>query len=174
MIIPGFDKYDITEDGVVTKIDTGKILKPYVYASHKGTKYMHVSLVDPNSGLTGTYSVIRLLAITYLAPRPPHHVACAKDGNNLNAVLSNVEWRDRAVVARMSSNPNRKKRRSMHCNEETKAMVLGALKSLDKCITASELAIVLEVPYSTARYSILELLKENKVKKTTKGYEVVK
>ena len=175
MIIPGFDNYDITEDGVVTKVDTGKVLNRYLHTLPSGKQYYHVSLVRSGYGEVAVpYNVLRLLALTYLPPRPASDVACAKDGNNLNTVVSNVEWRDRSKVSRESASPVRSKRKSMHCNEVSKATLLFAMEALDEPLTMTELAIALEVPYSTIRYSMAALIKENKVKKTIRGYEVVK
>lgn len=175
MIIPGFNNYDITEDGIVTRVDTGKVLKRYLYTLPSGKQYYHVSLIrDDYNEVAVPHSIMRLLALTYLPPRPANYVACAKDGNNLNTVVSNVEWRDRADVSRVHMKVDRKKRTSMHCNEETKATLLFAMKALDEPLTMTELAVTLEVPYSTIRYSMAALIKEHKVKKTIRGYEVIK
>ena len=51
MIIPGFENYDISEDGIVTKVDTGKVLRRFLYTLPSGKQYYHVSLMkDKRTG----------------------------------------------------------------------------------------------------------------------------
>lgn len=175
MIIPGYSKYDITEDGVVTRVDSGKVLRPYVNTLFNGKKYLHVSLRPDDSSIATPCNIIRLLALTYLTPPPDNtYVACAIDGDATNTVVSNVVWRDRSSLAKRNHRPNRKKRQSTHCTEETKEMLLTAMKALDEILTMTALANILEVPYSTVRYSMKALISDGKVKKTTRGFGVVK
>ena len=173
MNIPGYDKYDITEDGVVTRIDSGRVLRPYINVLPNGKKYRHVSLISNDSDIAVPHNVMRLLAITYLPPRPKNYIACAKDGNSLNTVVTNVEWCDRASVARKYNNPNRKKRTSSHCTIETTERLREAMLALDETMSMTTLANILEVPYSTVRYSMQALIKGGKAKNTTRGYEVI-
>lgn len=173
MIIPGFEKYDIAENGVVTNIKTGKAVKPYICTTDSGKQYLHVSLSSKDFSTAAPHNVLRLLAITYLQPVPKHGIAVAKDGNNLNAVLSNVEWRDRAYQARVSRRPDMKHKTSKHCTPETKQRLYDAMKALEEPLRMSELARILEVPYSTVRYSMKALIADDKVKMTEYGYEVI-
>lgn len=173
MIIPGYSRYDISEDGIITEIKTGRTV-PQRICTTKGKKYMRVSLVDDdNSGRTP--NVIRLLALAYLKMPDEYAVASAKDGNNLNTVVDNVEWLTRSEAMQKAWSVgavNRRPRESYCCTEASKQLIYDTLLAYDAPVTMMELSSELQVPYSVVRYSIAALIRNNSVRKTENGYEV--
>ena len=174
MTIPGFSAYDITEDGVVTYLETGMIMQPRKTCSSKYYDYMRVYLIG-DDGRQHACNMLRLLALAFLDKPDVPCMARAKDGDNTNAVLSNVEWVPYSYTAQLNwrngKYDNRKPKKNTCCSEESMALVLNTLEQLDKPITVAEISRLLEVPYSTARYTITALLKHGKIKNIYKrGY----
>lgn len=167
MVIPGFTSYDIKENGEVTKVATGEVVKPYNVNSNSFYKYVRVSLVG-DDGKRHSCNVIRLLAITYLGTPEEACLARAIDGNPLNAVLSNVTWEPYSRITKKSwdngAYAKRKRKANNCCNEASIEMVLNALEQLSDPVTNAELSELLGVPYSTARYTTKYLLCIGKVK----------
>lgn len=175
MIIPGFSNYDITTDGVVTHVATGKVIKPHIIKV-RGNVYKRVSIVD-NSGHIRAHSILALLALTYLG-KPLHNgIVRAKDGDNLNTVLDNVVCTMQAEIAReLWRTGSLKDRRCRdHCfDEDSIEMVYNAMLAYDRPVRMTELSNDLDVAYATVRYSVETLRKRNKVRKTAGGFEVIR
>ena len=173
MIIPGFSRYDISEDGIITEVRTGRVI-PQRICTTRGKRYKRASLnADDNSSMTP--NVLRLLALAYLKMPDASAVASAKDGNNLNTVVDNVEWLSRSEAMEKAWSVGAIKRRpreSYCCTEESKQLIYDTLLAYDKPVTMMELSSELQVPYSVVRYSMAALLRNNSVRKTIDGYEV--
>lgn len=176
MVIPGYSAYDITEDGVVTVIATGKVLKHRLTCVSGYYRYVNVTLIS-DEGKRQVCNVIRLLALTYLKKPEDLCVARAKDGDNTNAVLSNVEWvpytEGSKQVWRRGQMANRKPRQSS-VTEEFIALLYDTLCLFDEPVSMTVLSHELDVPYSTVRYSMYALIKRNKARKLITGYEVIR
>lgn len=176
MIIPGFSDYDIAEDGTVTCISTGRVITPYIATNHGYNKYKRVNLIS-DSGLHRSCGIIRLLALTYLEKPHENARAVAIDNDQTNAVLSNAKWEIPAyIVQRLwkEQRINRRPRKSICNTEASRTMVFDTLMQYDEPVTMLVLSDVLQVPYSVVRYSIKALIREGKVRKTSRGYEVIK
>lgn len=176
MIIPGFSAYDITEDGVVTYIDTGRVMRPRKTRSNEHYDYIRVSLIG-DDGKQHACNLLRLLALAFIDKPDVPCVARAKDGNNLNVTLSNVEWVPYAYSTRCAWDSgkyaNRKPKKSTCCTAESMEMVLNALEQLAEPTSTAELSRVLDVPYSVVRYTIMALVKHGKVKHVyRRGYVI--
>lgn len=169
MKIPSFPQYDITEDGIVTSIRTGKVIKAH---NSKG-RYI-VTLVGKDYKYHTT-SVLYLLAETFIGPRPSkYHVATVKDGNKLNVTVDNVTWRKRSEVNREAYNSGQRRRPTRSYDESSIALVLNALEQYDEPVCMTELSTVLQVPYATVRYSMLKLIETGRARKLERGYEVIR
>lgn len=171
MIIPGYSKYDITEDGIVTVASTGKVLAQNIKATSTGYTYKRVTIVD-DSGYKKQVSVIKLLAIAFLGIPDCPSYARTKDGDNTNAVLSNVLWvpcggYDRGCAMRA---PRRKK--PICYDENSIALVYDTLKELDRPVYVAALSRLLELPYSTVRYSVYALIERGYARRTSQGVVV--
>ena len=176
MTIPGFSNYDITEDGIVTDLATGKEIIATASTVKGGHTYLRVTLVD-DAGNRRMHSVLRLLALAFLEKPDDTAYAAAIDGNNLNAVLSNVKWRTRKeLVADLWKRGliHRRPRKASCCTDESTEMLYDALCAYDKPVTMVELSSQLCVQYSVIRYSMQRLLDAKKARKTIDGYEVIK
>ena len=167
MIIPGFSAYDITEDGVVTHVASGKIIQHYVNTSNGFYKYAKVG-IRGDDGKQHTCNVLRLLAITFLEVPEVPCVVRAKDGDNLNTTLQNVEWASYSAgptnAWKNGSYSNRKPKKRKCCTKESIAYVLNTLEQLTYPVTTAEISRMLDIPYSTARYTIMALVESGKVK----------
>lgn len=175
MIIPGFNKYNIETDGVVTNVTTGRVIKPVV-VTVKNHKYCQIALRD-NDGNVCRHNVLALLALAYL-DKPLHDgVVTAKDGNNLNTTLDNVAYTTRSEVVKRAwqSGGLKNRRKRGRCYDDSSiAMVYEALQAYDTPVHMTTLSNDLAVPYATIRYSIQELCYAGKVHKTDSGFEVIK
>lgn len=174
MIIPGFSKYNIEADGVVTKVSTGVVVEPHIVRSGSSC-YARVSLRS-DDGHVRVYNVLTILALAYLG-KPIHEgIVIAKDGNNLNATLDNVVVTTKSEIAtrswRNGSMANRRKRERCY-NESSIEMVYDAMQAYGRPVTMAELSCDLQVPYNTVRYSMMALCKRLKVRKTEEGFEVI-
>lgn len=167
MIIPEFSAYDITEDGVVTHVESGRIMRLYKSYSSKYYPYIRVCLVG-DDGKRHTCNVLRLLALAFLDKPDVPCVARALDGNSLNITLSNVAWFPYAEST-MSAWKNgryagRKPKKSACCTSESMELVLNTLEQLEEPISVVNLSNMLEIPYSTARYTLSTLAQHGKIK----------
>ena len=174
MIIPGFSKYDITEDGVVTEIEVNRIVEPSI-VDIKTNVYKRVCLKS-DDGKVRMHSVLGLLALTYIGKAPYNHVATAIDGDNLNTHVSNVHYIPRSSVVKgawdAGKMDGRAKRKRCY-GPFSVEMLYDAMQAYDGPVTMATLSADLQVTYSTIRYSMLELVESKKVRKTTKGFEVI-
>lgn len=168
MIIPGFSAYDISEDGVVTHVASGKVIK-YSKAQSKSGYYTYVRVnIKGDDGKQHTCNVLRLLALTFLGAPSQPCVARAKDGDNTNITLENVEW---STYADGPANAwqdgkysKRTPRKRKCCTKDSMSFVLTTLEQLDYPVSTIEVSRMLDLPYSVARYTLIELLDEGKVK----------
>lgn len=174
MTIPGFSNYTIETNGEVTNIATGKPVKPRIVRV-KNSKYMQVTLRN-DCGYTRVYNVMAILALAYLG-KPLHEgVVIAKDGNNLNTTLDNVVCTTQSNLTKQAWQNgalNNRHRRERCYNDDSTIMVYEAMQAYAYPVTMTTLSSDLQVPYATVRYSMTELLKERKVRKTKNGFEVI-
>lgn len=93
--IQGFEEqYTVSENGDVTRIETGRVLKPTI---NKQNGYLCVSLWKDNIGKTCT--VHRLVALAYI-PNPDNKPEVNhKDSERLNPCAYNLEWSTRSENA---------------------------------------------------------------------------
>ena len=175
MIIPGFSNYNITEDGVVTNILTGNIVKSRIVTANNLNRYVNVSLVD-NCGKRRTHNVLKLLALTYLEKPEEHCMARAKDGDNTHVSLCNVEWVPYAESTRKAwargKMSDRQPRKSC-VTEDSIALLYDTMQLLSTPVTMYALSRELDLPYSTVRYSMYALIKQGKAVKHEKGFELI-
>lgn len=175
MIIPGFSDYDITPDGVVTRVSTNETIKHHIVTC-RNSKYARVSL-QGTDGVSIAYNVLALLAWTYLGKPPNKGFVMAKDGNNLNTVVDNVAYTTYAIAAAQqwkSGKMNNRRKRARSYDEDSITMVYEALLAYDTPVAMTELSYDLQVSYTTVRYSMVELRKRGKVRKTKEGFEVIR
>lgn len=175
MIIPGFSDYDITEDGVVTKISNGKEIKQSVVAIRQAKENYKRVCLKSDKGDIRMHNVLALLAIAYLG-ESNGRVARAIDGNNLNTTLSNVEWISRSDLQAESwqrGAATRKPRKRCY-DEDSINMVYDAMSAYDMPVRMADLSADLQVPYTVVRYSMQALRDQGKVRKTSLGFEVIK
>lgn len=175
MIIPGFNKYSIDANGIVTCVATGQPVKVYV-ATVKNRQYAHVKITG-DDGHVRVCNVLTLMAIAYLG-KPLHKcLVRAKDGNNLNTRLDNVVCTTRSEVTKLSwqngSMSDRRQRERCY-DDASITMVYEAMQAYDVPVSMSELSSALQVPYGTIRYSMRELRNSGKVCKTKQGFEVIR
>lgn len=169
MKIPDFPQYDISEDGVVTRISTGRPVKARLNYGR-----LLITLID-RSYKHRTVTLMSIMAETYLGPKPgPDYVASTKDGNRLHITADNVIWRTRSAISKEFYNPEQGRRPVRSYNQDSVDLVLNTLEQCDYPVRMSELSYVLQVPYSTIRYSMLKLLDAGLARKTDFGYEVIK
>ena len=176
MIIPGFSRYDITEDGIVTNVKNGRVLKHRIQTLNGKHKYAMVCLTLDN-GEQRSYSVLRLLAMTYLEMPSKHARAVAKDKDYTNTKLSNVEWLEPSTVAKCLWDDGkivRKPRTTKCCSEESCTMLYETLQLHNEPVSMTYLSDLLQVPYSVVRYSMQALIWSGKAHKTKHGFEVIR
>lgn len=84
--IPGFENYVISENGTVTNLNTGRVLKP----SLNENGYLYVALWKENKQRSQTLH--RLVATAYL-PNPLYKpIVNHKDADRTNPHKDNLEW----------------------------------------------------------------------------------
>lgn len=175
MIIPGFTNYDISEAGVVTHLPSGRIIKCRSSRVKGFYTYLTVSLIDDN-GIRHICSVLRLLALAYIEKPDEPCMARAKDGNNANIALSNIEWAPYHEVTKRNWERGKmagRKPRKSSVTEEFISLLYDTLCLYDTPTTLTELSNVLEVPYSLVRYSMIALITRGKAVKHKKGFEAI-
>lgn len=174
MVIPGFSKYDITKQGVVTHVDTGIEVKRYRTTSSRGYHYIRVGLIG-DDGKRHTCNVLRLLALTYLDQPDVQCTARAKDGDNLNVSLNNVEWVPYAQSTKDAWNSGRlgkRKPRKITCTEELISDVLNVIQQKGP-VSAATISYELDVPYTRVRYATYTLKQRGLIKRSKEGLELV-
>lgn len=172
MIIPGFSKYDITEDGIVTEAATGRVLTQHTKTIKSEYVYKRVAIVD-DAGCKKQISVIKLMAITYLGIPQQPSVARAKDGDASNTVLANVEWVPCGSYSYWINVPPSRRKRKACYDSASIELVYDTLKELGEPISVSALSRLLDVPYSTVRYSVYALIEHERAKRTSCGVEAL-
>ena len=174
MVIPGYSRYDITEDGVVTEIATGKEIK-----RHDGDwRYIWVSVIPDGDRVRRQTNLHVLLALTFLGPRPDGHVVRFLDHNPRNITLSNIKWATRGEVRNNASNVdangsivgNRVPKANKACSPENTQLIYETLEILDRPVSMLELSDMLQLPYSAVRYSMYALMAMGKAAATKGGY----
>lgn len=176
MIIPGFPDYDITEAGAVSRISTGKVVEPVVTHLSGSRQYLRVCLLGTD-GIYRMHNVMKLLALAYLEKPEGATIVVAKDRNNLNIALDNIEWTTHGKVVKAAWDEGRisdRRPRPSSCNEDSIEMLHNTMLLLDGPTTMTELSYMLQVPYSVVRYSMAALRERKLVRKTEKGFEVVR
>lgn len=169
MKIPSFPLYDVSEDGVVTHIDSGRTMKP-----HMSNGRQLITLMGPDRKYHGV-TLLSVLAEAFVGPRPnKHYVAVAKDGDKMHATADNVVWRTRHDIGQEAYNRTQRHREATCFNKDSIDMVLNTLEQFDRPAPMTELSYLLQVPYVTVRYSILRLIEAGKVQKLDSGYEVIR
>lgn len=175
MVIPGYSNYDITEDGVVTHLPTGRVLKQRKARVYGYYEYINVTLIS-DAGKRQMCNVMRLLALAYLEKPEELCTARPKDGDNTNTVLSNVEWVPYTEASKQAWRRGKmadRKPRQSSVTEDFISLLYDTMLLYDEPVAMTTLSRELEVPYSTVRYSMYALIKRNKVRKLDAGYEVI-
>ena len=86
--VPGYSDYAVTTDGRLISYKKGK---ETIIEGYSGSGYCNVNLSN-SKGVTKSFQLHRLVAITFLNNPKKHPIVNHKDGNKLNNVLSNLEW----------------------------------------------------------------------------------
>ena len=175
MVIPGYSAYDITEDGVVTHIATGNVIKHRIATVQKYYKYDQVTLIS-DEGKRQMCNVLRLLAMAYLDKPEDLCTARAKDGDNTNAVLSNVEWVPYIEASKQAwrrGKMHKRKPRQSSVTEDSINLLYDTLLLFNNPIPMTTLSRELELPYSTVRYSMYALIKQGRARKCEEGFEAI-
>lgn len=174
MRIPGYSAYDITEDGVVTEIATGKEIE-----KHEGSyRYIWVSVIEDGYTVKRQTNLHVLMALAFLGPRPEGRVVRFLDNNPRNVHPSNLRWATRTEVRNNAPNVDangsivvsRIPKQNKSCSPETTRLVYDTLQILDRPITMLDLANMLQVPYAHVRYSMYALMAMGKVGAVRGGY----
>jgi hypothetical protein len=84
--IPGYENYEISENGEIYSVKLKRLLKPFVYGN-----YYRINLQDENKKIK-KLRVHRLVAKTFIPNLKNYPVVNHKDGNGLNNNISNLEW----------------------------------------------------------------------------------
>ena len=164
MIIPGFSSYDIDENGVITNIQTGAVLK-----NNTSLKYVTIRITDDN-GRRCTRTVHSLVADAFGVKAGPTDVIAFKDGDTRNVALSNLESISRSDLAKRNYNKSQKKRPNKCNTPDSRELIVDAMSVMDRPVTMCYLAGVLCVPYSTVRYSLKQLIEDGVVEQLPRGY----
>lgn len=168
MRIPGFSIYDVTENGDVTNVCTGEKV-----AKHVGTyKYIWVYVVPDGEVKPRQVNLHTLVALAFHGPRPDGFIVKFEDGNPHNVTASNLSWVKRGSLARKTS-AVRTPRANRSCTPESVQLVYDAMVTLGKPVTMLELSCMLEVPYTTVRYSMYGLMALGKAQPAEGGYTIV-
>jgi hypothetical protein len=86
--VPGYSDYAVTTDGQLISYKKGK---ETVINGYSASGYCNVSISDA-AGVTKSFQLHRLVAITFLKNPNKHPIVNHKDGDKLNNKLSNLEW----------------------------------------------------------------------------------
>ena len=84
---PGFDLYEVSDQGRVRNVRTGRVLR--AHPERKGSS-MLVSLC--RDGKQKTFTVHGLVLRTFVGPPPPGMECCHADGDVTNNRMSNLRW----------------------------------------------------------------------------------
>jgi hypothetical protein len=174
MVIPGFSKYDITKQGVVTHVDTGIEVKRYRATSSRGYYYIRVGLID-DDGNRHACNVLRLLALTYLGDPPVPSMARAKDGDNLNISLNNVEWVPYAQSTKDAWKSGRLAKRAPRKSACTETVITAVLNAVlrNGPVSAATISCEMGIPYTQVRYASYTLMQRGLIKRSKEGLELV-
>uniref|UniRef100_A0AAU8KU55 HNH homing endonuclease n=1 Tax=Pseudomonas phage vB_PaeM_FBPa36 TaxID=3231237 RepID=A0AAU8KU55_9VIRU len=88
-VIPGYENYTVTKNGVIKSIEKDLILSPFLLNGYKVVSVFRGSL-------TRTLPVHRAVALAWIKNNSPDNftVVNHKDGNTLNNYHTNLEWTD--------------------------------------------------------------------------------
>lgn len=164
MKIPGYSLYDIDENGTVVETATGKEVERRLSG-----KYAWVYIVSDSTGKNGQANVHVLLALALYGERPDGCVASFIDGDPTHLHVSNICWKPRGAINTERSRYRRPKTNNTN-TPESRELVYETLKLIDRPAFMVELAEILDLPYSTVRYSMYHLIGEGKVQLVRGGY----
>ena len=175
MTIPGFSTYDITPEGVVTSIKTGRVIPIYAVTASQYYRYKRVYIVD-DTGHKRTCSVLQLLALTFLEKPDCECRVRPKDGDPTNISLDNAEWVPCGRITQeawANGKFDNRKKKSKVCTKESIDLLRNTLQQFDEHVTMLYLSELLSVPYSTVRYSMYYLRDHDEVEyKHGKGWKL--
>jgi hypothetical protein len=174
MIIPGFSLYNISEDGVITRTDTGDKIVPVV-TKINNAEYLRACLKDDN-GKVRMHSVMKLLAETYLQKPTPTAVPRAIDGDNLHVSVDNIVYVTRSELSKNAWRDGKmehRRPRQKSWSDDTLDYVYDTLYATGT-IKMAKLNGIMDLPYSTIRYAVEELCRRGFVAKTKEGLEIIK
>lgn len=171
MKIPGYSKYDITENGDITLIATGEPVARHVSTANS-YRYTWVYIIPDGDIKPHQTNLHVLVALAFHGPRPDGHVVKFLDGDTRNVCASNLAWVRRGSLMNKVTT-GRVPKQNKSCNPESVKLVYETLEALDKPISMLELASLLQVPYTTIRYSMYGLMALGKVQVVQGGYTIV-
>jgi len=86
--IEGYDNYEVSDEGQVRNIKTGRILKPI-----KHDRYGHVGVKLYKNKLRKFLLIHRLVLEAFVCPRPPNMEGCHNNGIPFDNRLENLKWK---------------------------------------------------------------------------------
>lgn len=168
MKIPGFSRYTISETGTLVDTETGEIVPHRTNA-----RYTWVRIIPDGCPCKESVHMHVLMALAFLGPRPDGCVVWFMDGNSKNFAPNNLKWMLRRDLSKMYAAGCRKPKTNRICNKESMQLIYDTLLELDEPTTMMHLSEVLELPYSTIRYSMYGLIAAGKAEATCGGYKAV-
>jgi len=122
MLVKGFENYSVTEDGTVTNVTTGRVLKPDVIWDG----YERVTLCC--KGVTKRFRVHRLVAECFI-PNPDNlPIINHLDGDRRNNHVSNLAWSTSKTNRNHGYVPKGSEISWTKLNEETVRKVCGLIQ----------------------------------------------
>lgn len=92
--MPGYDDYEVSDDGRIRSLKFGKVKEIALKRNKKQTSYWNASLYK--AGKVKTKAIHLLVAEAFRGPRPSlDHEACHDDGDIENNSLTNILWKTR-------------------------------------------------------------------------------
>jgi hypothetical protein len=145
--ISEFPAYEISRDGDVANIKTGRILNTSISRS---------GLIKVNlrkDGITYTRTVAKLVALAFLDIPPPKYVIIYNDFNPLNVSAENIQWKPRWFAQERLAQSKRTQpmRRSMIMKDSTGEIFKDSLECAN-AIGGIEKYIVLCAGHPEKRY----------------------
>ena len=85
--IEGYNNYEVSDEGQVRNIKTGRILKPY-----SQTNYGHLKVTLSENRKQKTFLIHRLVLETFVGPCPSGMECCHNNGIASDNRLKNLRW----------------------------------------------------------------------------------